>query len=233
LKIKIGGLEKCSLIDYPGKICCIIYTIGCNYRCSFCYNRDLLTQKEFDASSREAISECDVLEYIEKNSKMLDAVCITGGEPTLQSDLPIFCHKVKAIGKLVKIDTNGTGPNQLLRCIKMGVVDYFAMDLKGPPEKYKEITGVDFSEEVWDSINIIKNSGLPHEFRLTLNPQLTKQDVIDTISLVPGSKVFLQKFEPANALFPDARKMISLPETVANEVKEETKDIANVELRGF
>ena len=231
--MEIGGFEKTSLVDYPGKICCIAYTIGCGMRCKFCYNGDLLSKEAFDNSDRKQIDEYDILDYIEQNSKMLEAVSITGGEPTLQRDLPIFCHKVKALDKLVKIDTNGTGPNQLQRCITMGVVDYIAMDLKGPPKKYKEITGIDFSDIITDSIDIIKNSGLPHEFRITINSKLTKQDVIDAISLVSGSKVFLQKFEPDNALFPDARKTISIPENVAKEIIEETKDIADVQLRGF
>ena len=231
--MEIGGWEKTSLVDYPGKICCIVYTIGCSMRCKFCYNGDLLSEEAFSKSDRKRIYEYDIFDYIEEHSKMLEAVSITGGEPTLQRDLPIFCQKIKWLNKLVKIDTNGTDPNQLQRCITMGVVDYIAMDLKGPPGKYKQVTGVDFSKNIMASINAIKNSELPHEFRVTLYPKLTKQDVIDAISLVSGSKVFLQKFEPDNALFPDARKTISIPENVAKEIIEETKDIADVQLRGF
>jgi len=231
--MNIGGLEKCSLIDYPDKVCCIVYTVGCQLRCKFCYNIDLLSEENFERSSRQEISECDVLEYVEKNSHMLDAVTITGGEPTLQRDLPIFCHKIKQLGKLVKIDTNGYGANQLLRCIKMGVVDYIAMDLKGPPSKYKEITGVDFSEEVSDSINIIKNSGVRSEFRATLYPELTIDDVIETISLVKGEIIYLQKFEPANALFPDARKMVATTNEFVDEIVKKAGNIATVRVRGF
>jgi pyruvate formate lyase activating enzyme len=228
----IGHLEPCSLIDYPGKVSCIVYTVGCNYRCKFCYNPDIISEENFDKSGRRLISEEKIFDYIKKNNKMIDGISITGGEPTVQPDLDSFCYQIKKMNKLVKLDTNGSNPHVLIHLIKRKMVDFLAMDLKGPPNKYKEITGVP-AGPILRSIEIVKNSKIPHEFRLTLYPQLKKQDVIDTISLVRGETLYLQQFEPEYAYAPAARKMMPMNKSTIDEIIKETNGIANVHLRGF
>lgn len=229
----IGGFEPCTLIDYPGKISCIVYTVGCNYRCKFCYNPDIISEEDFKKSGRKLIPEAEIFDYIKKNNKMIDAVSITGGEPTMQQDLDSFCYQVKKLNKLVKVDTNGSNSHILTHLINRKLVDYIAMDLKGPLKKYKSVAGVTNTNSVPLSIELVKNSGLPHEFRLTLYPQLKKQDVIDAISLVPGETVYLQQFEPEYAYAPAARKMMPMNKSTIDEIIQETKEIANVHLRGF
>jgi len=229
----IGGFEPCSLIDYPGKIGCIVYTVGCNYRCEFCYNPDIISEENFKKSNRRLIPEEEIFNYIKKNKNMIDGVSLTGGEPTMQLDIDKFCHKIKKLGKLVKLDTNGSNPQVIEHLIKKKIIDYIAMDLKGPLKKYKSVAGVTSTDSVPRSIELVKNSGLPHEFRLTLYPQLKKQDVIAAISLVPGETVYLQQFEPEYAYAPAARKMMPMNKSTIDEIIEETKGIANVHLRGF
>lgn len=231
--MNIGAFESCTLLDYPGKIACIVYTVGCNFRCKYCYNPDIISDENFKASGRKLIPEEEVLDYIQKHMDMLDAVCITGGEPTMQSDLLEFCKKIKNLNKLVKIDTNGGHPERLQACISAGVVDFIAMDIKGPMNRYSEITGFVNLPAIKESIMIVKNSGIPHEFRLTLYPELKKEDIIDTISLVPGDLIYLQQFEPEHAYSAGAREMKPINKDVINEIVEETKHIADVRIRGF
>jgi pyruvate formate lyase activating enzyme len=231
--MNIGGFEPCTLIDYPGKISCIIYTVGCNYRCKFCYNPDIISEEDFKKSGRPLIPESNVFNYINKNNKMIDAVSITGGEPTMQSDIDSFCLQIKKMNKLVKLDTNGSNPQVLTHLIKRKLIDYIAMDLKGPLNKYKAVAGVSNTSSVPRSIELVKNSKIPHEFRLTLYPQLKKQDVIDAISLVRGETIYLQQFEPEYAYAPAARKMMPMNKSTIDEIIQETKGIANVHLRGF
>jgi len=231
--MNIGAFEACTLIDYPGKVSCIVYTIGCNYRCKFCYNPDIISEDNFKLSGRKIIPETEILDYIQKNSNMIDAVSITGGEPTMQFDLDIFCQRVKDMGKLVKIDTNGSNPELLKHLIDRKLVDYIAMDIKGPLSKYNEVAGVVGTDSIPASIGIVKNSKLPHEFRLTLYPQLKKDDVINAISLVSGETIYLQQFEPEHAYSSEARDMKPIDKTIINEIVEETKEIADVQVRGF
>lgn len=233
--MKIGGMEKYSLLDYPDKISCIVYTIGCNFRCPMCYNKDLLSDKYFACSGRDVVPEELVLNYIKGHSHMLDAISITGGEPTMQPDLPEFCAKIKQLNKLVKVDTNGTNPTMLKNLLDKKLVNYIAMDLKGPfVFDYSKFSGVEadlVSENILNSIDIIKNSGIPHEFRITVGVSLTKQYIIDMINMVLGQKVFLQKFNPEHSLI--QTKEFPLPREIIDEILEETKDIADVQLRGF
>lgn len=229
----IGGFEKCSLVDYPGKVCCIVYTLGCNFRCKICYNTDILSQEHFNKSGRVLIPEQDVFDYIEKHSNMLDSVSITGGEPTLQSDLSNFCEKIKNLGKLVKIDTNGSNPAALKYLTEWGYVNYIAMDLKGPLELYDKFTGFKNTSPILESIKIINASGVPHEYRLTLLPLLTKENIIETIKLVPGQIIYLQHFESEHAYDSDTKNMLPISRQMVDEIIEETKGVADVRLRGF
>lgn len=148
----IGGLQKFSLIDYPHKISAIIFTIGCNFRCPFCHNPELVNPKLYP----EKIPEKGVLKFLESRREKLDAVVITGGEPSLHKDLYQFISKIKSMNFLVKLDTNGTNPHILSKLIKDNLLDYLAMDIKGSLDKYEEIAGIKVNlENIKESVKII------------------------------------------------------------------------------
>ena len=162
--MKIQALQKLTLLDFPGKTACTVFTHGCNLRCPFCHNARLVTQK-----SEEGISEEEFFSFLKKRSGLLDGVCITGGEPLLQKDIGDFMKKIKAEGFLVKLDTNGFYPEKLQELLSAGLVDYVAMDIKSAPDTYAKAVGLEEPdiEAVKKSVTIIKNSGVAHEFRTT------------------------------------------------------------------
>ncbi|MGB3345922.1 MAG: anaerobic ribonucleoside-triphosphate reductase activating protein [Candidatus Humimicrobiia bacterium] len=216
----IGGLQKFSLIDYPHKISAIIFTIGCNFRCPFCHNPELVNPKLY----LKKISENNVFEFLESRREKLDAVVITGGEPTLHKDLHQFISKLKSMGFLIKLDTNGTSPRILNKLINDNLLDYLAMDIKGSLDKYEEIVGTKVNlEKINESIKIILNlnkcnktkdvlnkeidyksidTKINYEFRTTVLPKFHNEDEIHKIGkLVNGAKLFiLQKFYPSKTL---------------------------------
>lgn len=188
----IGGFQKMTMLDFPGKIACTVFTYGCNFRCPFCHNASLVIDEA------ETVSEKEIMDYLEKRKKMLDGVCITGGEPMLQKGLFDFMKKVKDLGLLVKLDTNGSFPELLKKAIDDGLVDYVAMDIKAPKEKYGEVIGVpgfDISP-IEKSVEILKNSGIDYEFRTTVVKELhSLDDIIKIGEWLRGSKkYFLQNF---------------------------------------
>ena len=134
--MKIGGLQKVSLIDYPRRISAVIFTQGCNFRCPYCHNPELVDPTRYG----ETLSEKEVLAYLEARRGKLDAVTLSGGEPTLQPDLLSFAGRIREQGYLIKVDTNGSRPDVLEKLLDAGLVDYLAMDIKGPPAKYQDIT---------------------------------------------------------------------------------------------
>ena len=138
----IKGLEKQTVLDYPGKLACTIFMFGCNFRCGFCHNPELIID-----DGRPEIKQDEVLDFLEKRRGFLDGVCITGGEPTLNNDLPDFISKIKSMGLSVKLDTNGTNPEMLEDLIKKDLVDYIAMDIKAPLESYDKIANVNVNKE--------------------------------------------------------------------------------------
>ena len=200
--MRIGGFQKFSLIDYPGKICAIVFTQGCNFRCPYCHNPELVKPSLFG----KTIPEEEIFSFLEKRKGKLDAVEITGGEPTLQKDLVDFIHRVKEMGYLVKLDTNGSNPEMLEIIINHGLVDYIAMDIKAPLEKYKEVThSVISPDKIKRSIRIIMNSNIKYEFRTTVvKSQLSREDIISIGKLIEGAKLYvLQKFIPSKTLDPN------------------------------
>jgi pyruvate formate lyase activating enzyme len=191
----IGGFEKFSLNDYPGKASAVIFTRGCNFRCSYCHNPELVLSEKYSPE----IPAGEIFEFLESRKDKLDAVVITGGEPTNHTDLIDVLRKIKGMGFLVKLDTNGSEPEMLNKIIKEGIVDYVAMDIKAPftDEGYKTITNVIFdTEKLKKSVEIIINSGLPHEFRTTVVKTLTSFDDLRKIaeSIKGAQNYFLQKF---------------------------------------
>jgi pyruvate formate lyase activating enzyme len=190
--MKIGGLQKTSLQDYPEEVSSIIWTIGCNFSCPFCYNKNLVD------GNIDEIPEDEILSFLEKRKKLIDGLVISGGEPFLQKDLKDFCKKVKKLGYKIKIDTNGTFPDKLKELIDEKLVDYIAMDVKAPKKKYDKLADVKTDiKKIEKSIDIIKNSGLEYEFKTTFAPELlTKEDIKDIAKWLNGSKRFyLQQFE--------------------------------------
>lgn len=191
--MKIGGLQKFSMIDYPDKISCIIFTQGCNFRCPYCHNPELVKPEMFG----ESLNEEEFFDFLKERTGKLDAVSITGGEPTLQYDLIEFIKKIRDLGFLIKLDTNGTNPEMLKEIIDQKLVNYLAMDIKAPFEKYEEITRMPVNiEKIKQSVEMIKNSGLEYEFRTTLVKKLLSPDDIEQIGRdIAGAKqYFLQKF---------------------------------------
>lgn len=197
--MRIGGLQKCSLIDYPGKICAIVFTVGCNFRCPFCHNPELVDE------TADLMSEDDILAFLERRKNLLDAVTITGGEPTMHSDLLLFMRKLKGMGYLVKLDSNGTNPEVLSTVIDEKLADYIAMDIKSPLEKYGETVArpVD-TVKIKESITFIMESGIDYEFRTTVvKSLLSPEDIHGIGEAIRGAKrYFLQKFVPTKTLNP-------------------------------
>jgi len=189
----IAGLVKFSLNDYPGKTCAVVFTRGCNFRCRYCHNPELVLPEKYAPE----ISPDEIFDFLETRRNKLDAVCVTGGEPTQHPDLPEFLKKIKKMGFLVKLDSNGTRPEVLEKIIADGLVDYIAMDIKAPFEDYKNITCVAAApEKLKKSVQIILDSGLPHEFRTTIVKSLTSFDDLRQIaqSIRGAQNYFLQRF---------------------------------------
>jgi pyruvate formate lyase activating enzyme len=193
--MQIGGFQKLSLIDYPGKVAAVVFTQGCNFRCPYCHNPELVIPECF----REPIPENGVLRFLEKRSDQLEGVVISGGEPTQQKDLFSFIANVKRWGYLVKLDTNGSHPDILDALIRQGMIDFIAMDIKAPIEKYEILTGIKCcTDSIKKSINLIKDSGIKYQFRTTLvKPLLSEADFSKLSALAEGEGAYVfQRFVP-------------------------------------
>jgi pyruvate formate lyase activating enzyme len=195
----IGGLQKVSLIEYPGKIGAIAFTQGCNFRCPYCHNPELVDPDLY----KECLPEEGVLSFLEKRKGKLDALTITGGEPTIQADLLDFIKCVRNIGYLIKLDTNGSCPEVLERVISGRLVDYIAMDIKGPLHKYRTVTRSKIDEDkIRQSIEIIMKSGMSYEFRTTVPKRLLDvDDLLEMGMLLKNAGCYiLQQFVPTRTL---------------------------------
>lgn len=191
--MKIIGLEKLSLVDYDGHTACTLFTGGCNFRCPFCHNGDLVLNHELF----ESYSEDYVFSYLKKRQGLLDGVVVTGGEPTLYRDLPDYIRKIKALGYDVKLDTNGTNPEMLLEIIERHLIDYVAVDVKSSKEGYAKATGLkSFPEKVAQTVELLKTNVIDYEFRTTLVDELiNEKDIIEIAEWLKSCKVlFLQRF---------------------------------------
>ena len=197
--MKIAGLQKMTLLDYPGKVACTVFLSGCNFRCPFCHNSGLL-----EGAQEELISQEELLSFLKKRVGLLDGVCITGGEPTLQRDLPQLLEAIKALGYLVKLDTNGSNPQMLAQLLEQDLVDYVAMDVKNSPERYGETAGIPnmLLENTEQSLRLLLGGSVDYELRTTCveefhGPAEMKAMGAWLESLVPGVKprrLFLQSF---------------------------------------
>ena len=197
--MKITGLQKMTLLDFPGRIACTVFLQGCNFRCPFCHNSDLL-----GAEVPGEIPVEELLAFLKKRRGMLDGVCITGGEPTVQKDLPELLQSIKDLGYPVKLDTNGTNPAMLKALVERGLVDYVAMDIKNSRERYGETAGIPnlSLEKVEESIRFLLEEKVDYEFRTTLVRQLHEEEDIAAmgrwlVSLCSGKRpkrLFLQNY---------------------------------------
>lgn len=195
--MKIGGIQKLSTVDFPGHIAASVFTLGCNMRCGYCHNPELVLPEQF----LEPIPEEDILAFLKTRQGLLDAVVISGGEPTIHDDLPKFIRAIRNLGFKVKLDTNGTRPEMLKELIDAKQVDFIAMDVKGPYDKYTNIAARPIDEAaIKESINQILR--IDHEFRTTITTRdLDVEDMHAIGKMVRGAKRFaLQKFVPGTTV---------------------------------
>lgn len=190
--MRIAGIQKNSYVDYPGNIVAVVFTPGCNLDCYFCHNRHILDTENIDVT----YNIDNVMQFLKSRRLFLDGVVISGGEPTLQPDLEEFVARIKELGYLVKLDTNGTRPHVLKRLIENDLLDYIAMDIKAPFERYNELCGVEVNvASVRQSIEIIMNGKVDYEFRTTFVPDLNKDDILKIAQTIKGAKRYvLQQF---------------------------------------
>ena len=204
--MKISGFQSITLSDFPGQTAAIVFTQGCNFCCPFCHNHQLLDAVACPSSS---IDVENVLQLLDRRKKMLDGLVITGGEPTLQSGLDVFIDRVKRLGLQVKLDTNGSRPDVIIDLLNKDLLDFIAMDIKAPLEKYGMLAGVNVNkDDIRKSIEIIVNSGIKSQFRTTFVPDLLDEsDIVLIRQMIPaGVEYKIQTFIPENALDERLRK---------------------------
>lgn len=201
--MNICGYQKTTLLDYPGHVAATFFTGGCNFRCPFCHNSDLIAGSCFT----DNISEEEIFSFLKKRKNVLSGICITGGEPTLQPDLAEFMEKVRSYGYKIKLDTNGYRPEIIANLLEKKLLDYIAMDIKAGYSNYSNVSGIcnlDF-KKIESSISIIENSGIPYEFRTTVVKELHNETDFQEIAniLAPKSQYFIQSFKDSgNILIP-------------------------------
>lgn len=201
--MRIGGFQPFSMLDFPGKLAAIIFTQGCLFRCSYCHNPELVLQQIDGRYDENAL--CDLLS---RRQQMLDGVVITGGEPTIQKDLLEFMLKMKEMGLLVKLDTNGWRPAIVEQAINQRLVDYIAMDIKAPWNKYEQVIKIPAAtivRQCMQTMRLIQESGIPHEFRTTVFPKVhTEDDIVEIASYLPsGTRYGIQAVRYEKTLDPN------------------------------
>ena len=218
--MQIGGLQKLTLIDYPGKLACTVFLVGCNFRCPFCYSSELVLPKKIEVQPK--ISQGEFFEFLKERKKLIDGVVVCGGEPAISKGLIPLVKKIKKEGFLVKLDTNGSEPKILEELIDKKLIDYVAMDIKGPKEKYGEFSGRKVNiREIQKSIDILKKGKIDYEFRSTVVPTLHKKgDVIEMAKWIRGAKrYYLQNFRPEKTIDPKFEKIKPYPQEFLLEIQ--------------
>ena len=228
----IKGIQKTSMIDYPGKISTIIFTGNCNMRCPFCQNPDLINNLE----KMPDLDENKILNFLKKRKDKIDGVCISGGEPLIYEDIPELIKKIKDLGLLIKLDTNGLNPELLKKIIEEKIVDYIAMDIKSDKENYSKAAGINLDiKKIEESVELIKNSGINYEFRSTIVPDFFNEKIIENIGKwLKGSKKYtLQQFRSTVPLLDKSfEKKKPFKEEMFKKFKEILKkDIDNIGIR--
>ncbi len=229
--MKIYGLEKLSMVDFEGHLCATVFTSGCNFRCPFCHNADLV-----NGTNLTEISEQEFFDFLKKRKGILDSVCVSGGEPTLWHDLPEFIKKIKDMGYLVKLDTNGTNPTMLKKLIGEKLIDYVAMDIKNSQSAYTKTAGngkFDIST-INTSVEILKSGAIPYEFRTTLIKGHHTENEIKNMAkwLTASDKLYLQCFVDSGNCITDGCEKID--KQTADKFRDIlARNIKEVKLRGY
>lgn len=192
------GLQKTSLVDYPGHVAATLFTYGCPLRCPFCHNPELVTGGE----PEDFIGEPAVYAFLKKRSKVLDGVCITGGEPLLHRELGRVIRRVREIGLKIKLDTSGMFPERLAELLKEGLVDYVAMDIKTTPERYGKLNGN--GDRLFESVALLRQTSVAYEFRATAAPDFVDRGYAEWLAgfLLPEERFYFQQFRPGKTLDP-------------------------------
>lgn len=216
--MRIGGIQKLTLIDYPGVIATTVFTVGCSFRCGFCHNPELVVPEKFPKLNK---MEREFFEHLEKRKGKLEGVCITGGEPTIQPDIVEFIRKIKKMGYLVKLDSNGSNPHTLEKIIKEGLVDFIAMDIKSAPDNYSKVAGLNVDiEKIKKSVKMIMESGVDYEFRTTVVPGIhSEKEFLKIGEWIKGAKAYyLQEY----------REMITLDEKIGEKTRGKKIDLEKI-----
>ena len=229
--MRIEGMQKLTLLDYPGKTAAILFAHGCDFRCPFCHNAGLVTRP-----MANEVSEADIFSYLYKRRGLLDGVVLTGGEPLLQPDAGALLEKIRALGYAVKLDTNGSFPDRLAALIDAGLVDYVAMDIKNRPEKYKETAGCTDAQlaAVRRSVELLLEGRVDYEFRTTVVKELHKREDIEAIGqwLSGSRRYFLQNYKESEQVIRPIFTSYSR-EQLENFQQILRKTIPQVEIRGI
>lgn len=216
----LGGLQKTTLIDFPGRVACTVFLLGCNFRCPFCYSAELVLPEKIKNQPR--VSEEEFFAFLAERKGLLEGVVICGGEPTFNQELPDFIGKIKKEGFLVKLDTNGSNPGMLKKLIAKNLVDYIAMDIKAPFSNYGKATGGKGDlDQIKESAELIKNSGVDYEFRTTVVPGIhAKEDILRIAKdISPAKRYYLQNFRPEKNLDPEFEKVRPYPNDFLLEIQ--------------
>ncbi len=229
--MKICGLMKTTLLDFPGKVACTVFLGGCNLRCHFCHNSALAFEENGDF-----VSGNEFFAFLDRRKGVLDAVCVSGGEPLMHKEVFEFLKKIKNMGFLVKLDTNGCFPEMLERALASGSLDYVAMDIKGCLSAYGRCVGLNNfdTSKIKESIELLKNSNIDHEFRTTVVKGLhSKESLVDIAKLIAGEKrYFLQGFKMSDGV-PDKTLSEFTKEEMENLLKAVREYVPDAELRGI
>lgn len=228
----IQGLQKLTLLDYPGRVACTVFTAGCNFRCPFCHNASLVTHVD----PENDIPEEEVFAFLKKRKGILDGVCVTGGEPLLAQDLEQFLRKIKDLGYLVKLDTNGSNAARLKYLAGQGLLDYVAMDIKNSPEKYGMTAGIEgySMENVKESASFLIQGNIPYEFRTTVVREFHKREDFEEIGrwLSGAEHYYLQRFVDSGDLISPGLRAYT-KEIMEQALEIVKKYIPSAELRGM
>ncbi len=229
--MQIFGLQKMTLLDFPGHVACTVFTGGCNFRCPFCHNASLVE----NVTQNDKIEVDEIYKFLKKRVGLLDGVAITGGEPTLQADIADFLGNIRDMGYKIKLDTNGYKPEKLKELVNAGLVDYVAMDIKNCKEKYSQTAGVDIDiSKIEESVEFLMNCGIDYEFRTTVIKEFhTMEDVKEISKWIAGAKKYaLQNFEDSGELI--GENMSSVGENTLRQMSICAKvHITDVEIRGI
>jgi pyruvate formate lyase activating enzyme len=222
--IRIGGLEKSSLIDYPNKVAAVIFTHGCNFRCPYCHNPELVIEP---LNPSNEVSHKYLFEFLKSRVNKLDGVVITGGEPLINEDMEEFIKKIKDLGYLVKLDTNGTFPSRLKTLIRKNLLDYIAMDVKYPKSDYiKSSSRKGITEKIMKSIKIIMESGIDYEFRTTYVKKFHSLESAEKIgTMIKGAeRYYIQNFRPNKTIDPFLSSNNSFSQNELSQIKKILKN---------